>query len=348
MSAGFPEEVCKLVMESTIKASADNSHWRIWANWCLNKGLDPLKVDKRVRSEFLAFKNNVTKTTLLSYIKAIDTTWEFIQLTKNSQHSSMVEGLLLSAAARRKPQRPKYSKLYDVDVLVKHVENVYLRWKTIKELRDVCIVLFRIFGLNRSLEVAQILISQLDMKEFTYKWVGSKSDKNKSLVSEAVSIPIGDGALKFRDILGEYLKRRKPSNCPYLFTSVVRGEEEKPLKVDTIKSICRDFLRGAGIDTNVYKAHSIRHATATSLIKKGTPIDEVMRMGRWKMYTTLLKHYLKVDRNSDAKSILMNAPKIGPDPLDVSQLEKNKNITSKIQSEEEGHRKKKRSKKKFW
>eukprot|EP01126_Amoeba_proteus_P006449 TRINITY_DN12257_c0_g1_i2.p1 TRINITY_DN12257_c0_g1~~TRINITY_DN12257_c0_g1_i2.p1 ORF type:complete len:186 (+),score=10.98 TRINITY_DN12257_c0_g1_i2:642-1199(+) len=185
------------------------------------------------------------------------------------------------------------------------------------------------------------------MKEFTYKWVGSKSDKNKSLISEAVAIPIGDGILKFRDILGEYLRKRRPSNGPYLFTSVVRGEEDKPLKVDTIKSICREFLKGAGIDTNIYKVHSIRHATATNLIKKGTPIDEVMRMGRWKTYTTLLKHYLKVDRNLDAGTILMNKPKIGPDPLDISQLERNKNITSKIQSEEESHRKKRRSKK-FW
>eukprot|EP01126_Amoeba_proteus_P065398 TRINITY_DN9294_c0_g1_i1.p1 TRINITY_DN9294_c0_g1~~TRINITY_DN9294_c0_g1_i1.p1 ORF type:complete len:104 (+),score=13.27 TRINITY_DN9294_c0_g1_i1:85-396(+) len=97
---------------------------------------------------------------------------------------------------------------------------------------------FGFLGSTGALRWHKSLCAQVDMKEFIYKWVGSKSDRNKLLISEAISIPMEDGVLRFREILGEYLRKRKPSKNPYLFMSVVRGEEDKSLKVDTIKSIC--------------------------------------------------------------------------------------------------------------
>jgi len=68
----------------------------------------------------------------------------------------------------------------------------------------------------------------------------------------------------------------------------------KPHRKLSKDSIARRFvglMQRAGIDTDVYGAHSARGATATKLILQGATVDEAMRIGGWSSVQVFREFY---------------------------------------------------------
>ncbi len=84
---------------------------------------------------------------------------------------------------------------------------------------------------------------------------------------------------------------------PFLFTRTTKGGADVPIKADTIRNRCLYHMQQAGIDVEKFKAYSIRHASASAMIRKGVPCELVIKIGRWKSLTTFLKYYLRIDLN---------------------------------------------------
>ena len=49
----------------------------------------------------------------------------------------------------------------------------------------------------------------------------------------------------------------------------------------------------AGIDTNIFKSHSTRGASASHMIDSGVPLAEVLKQGAWTDECTFCKFYLR-------------------------------------------------------
>ena len=63
---------------------------------------------------------------------------------------------------------------------------------------------------------------------------------------------------------------------------------------DTICRWCKDILRSAGIDINLYTTHS-SGATASSFAKtKGISINEIMDSAGWSSEKSFSRHYNKI------------------------------------------------------
>lgn len=60
-------------------------------------------------------------------------------------------------------------------------------------------------------------------------------------------------------------------------------------------------MAAAGIDTQRFKAHSVRMAVATKAIQLGMPVDEVMRKGRWRSWQVLRDFY---ERSRDSGNLV--------------------------------------------
>ncbi|EGG24466.1 hypothetical protein DFA_02709, partial [Cavenderia fasciculata] len=64
-----------------------------------------------------------------------------------------------------------------------------------------------------------------------------------------------------------------------------------PLVDKDFSSITLSFLDKAGVDTNVYKAHSTRAAMASWLLLNGISLHRVKKLGRWRSNAALEKYY---------------------------------------------------------
>ena len=54
---------------------------------------------------------------------------------------------------------------------------------------------------------------------------------------------------------------------------------------------CLNIMSQVGIDTEIFKAHSLRGATATQLAQQGVPLPWIQGSGGWTSMETLQKHY---------------------------------------------------------
>jgi integrase/recombinase XerD len=74
--------------------------------------------------------------------------------------------------------------------------------------------------------------------------------------------------------IAEYLKSRKASANEPLFTSNSKRNRGERLTTRTISGICKAGLRGIGIDSHLFTAHSLRHTTACAILTHGGQLTD--------------------------------------------------------------------------
>ena len=104
--------------------------------------------------------------------------------------------------------------------------------------------------------------------------------------------------------LKEYLKRTetKRNKAKQLFISYQKPY--RPISKDTLARWLRDILTRAGIDTEIFAAHSTRAASTSAAVARGTPIDEVLKAAGWASESTFTKYYKKVPSTNMGQVLL--------------------------------------------
>ena len=95
--------------------------------------------------------------------------------------------------------------------------------------------------------------------------------------------------------LKSYLERTKQARDgegqSRLFLSHL--EPHKPVGRDTIRRWLKTVLAKAGIDTSIFKGHSIRSSASSDARDKGASIDDILRRGGWSTQRTWRKYYYR-------------------------------------------------------
>lgn len=111
--------------------------------------------------------------------------------------------------------------------------------------------------------------------------------------TETIALPSfsDDKRLCVVTYLREYIKRSKPlRSTSQLFISFI--SPHGPVTKDTISRWIKLTLKKAGIDTNIFKAHSTR-AASTSAVRRDVDISVIMRTAGWSRQSTFAKFYNK-------------------------------------------------------
>ena len=94
--------------------------------------------------------------------------------------------------------------------------------------------------------------------------------------------------------LREYISRsesRRSSSQPYLILGT-----QKPFRCvsrDTLARWTRRIMKDAGIDVELFTAHSTRGATTSKMVSLHVPINMVMRKASWTQESTFRRFYLR-------------------------------------------------------
>jgi hypothetical protein len=86
---------------------------------------------------------------------------------------------------------------------------------------------------------------------------------------------------------------------------------QKALGSERIAKLALKAMEQCNIDTSVFKAHSIRGAAATALLKKGVPRELIKNRGGWKSTGTLDEYYSRLHHSQDWEA-LIGAPSVSP------------------------------------
>lgn len=166
-------------------------------------------------------------------------------------------------------------------------------------LRDFAIVNLLLRTGLRTIEVVRA-----DVGDITFKgdrrvlliWGKGHTEKDSFVVlSDKAYLPIK-----------EYLESRKGVKAgDPLFISNSRQNNGERLTTRTISKICKDGLKGIGMDGREFTAHSLRHTTAVQILKQGGEITDVQRVLRHtspvtsQIYTESIEEELRLQKSPE-------------------------------------------------
>lgn len=92
-----------------------------------------------------------------------------------------------------------------------------------------------------------------------------------------------------------------------LFISFVHPH--RGVSKDTIARWLRTVMELAGIDTDIYKAHSTRSAATTAALKYKVPLDSVLKTAGWSNVGTFARFNNKrvLDNSQFGTSLMLNS-----------------------------------------
>ena len=174
-----------------------------------------------------------------------------------------------------------------------------------RSLRDYAIVNLMLCTGLRCIEVSRALVEDVTLKSVEggeaarVLLVQGKGRLEKDafvIINEAVYQPIR-----------EYLSTRRNAKAKEpLFSSVSNSHRAGNLSPRSISQIVKDGLRAIGLDDRAFTAHSLRHSTASLLIKNGATPEEVKDVLRHastaitQVYYASVADEVRLNRNTEA------------------------------------------------
>lgn len=134
-----------------------------------------------------------------------------------------------------------------------------------------------------------------------------KGIKNNKIVLQSFR---EDPKLCVLSALREYLSRtdklRSSSNKSKLFIST--RKPHKKVTTGTLARWMKSILKAAGIDTEIYTAHSFRGASTSTALAQGVSLQDIINTADWANASTFVKFYKRpLEQPTFASSVLKSS-----------------------------------------
>ena len=193
---------------------------------------------------------------------------------------------------------PRYEIFYSVRPLVDFVHEYKTKLDTlgVPQLTKLLILALRLSTLLRSVDLAQMTTG---LFTFEGKFFVRLVDKNSKHRTQPVCGPT-------LTILVYYLFMTRIQPVPFLLRHT--NNPSLCLGSDRIARLCLQQMTECGVDTEVFKAHSLRGAAATYLPQLGVPQSLVQAHGFWSSTQTLDEYYPRLHMVLNWDDMLQGAP----------------------------------------
>ena len=94
-------------------------------------------------------------------------------------------------------------------------------------------------------------------------------------------------------VLKEYLARTKIIRAQEKALLISYIKPHKAVSRDTVSRWIKTVMHRAGIDINMFSAHSVRSAVTSKAKEKAVPIQDIMKTAGWSQESTFSKFYRK-------------------------------------------------------
>ena len=209
---------------------------------------------------------------------------------------------LLKGAYNLRPPLPRYSSMWDVGAVLSFIESKGTNNNlTLKDLSQKLGMLLALTAIER---VSEVIAHDLRYRHYSQDGVmfhlpelTNKSKVGSTLKSSFHASFPSNPKLCVIECLREYEKRtsgfrpKDPSMPNRLLLSHIKPH--KPISLATLGRWLKDIISRAGIDTDIFKAHSVRGAAATSSFNIGIPLQDILKLVDWSTDSTFRRFYYK-------------------------------------------------------
>ncbi|KAJ8930809.1 hypothetical protein NQ314_016341 [Rhamnusium bicolor] len=236
--------------ENTIKQY--NSTLKLWWEYCRTKNFSPFKYDISQIMSFLQHILDSTDNSFSSFSshRAALSIITSSELGENSELKRFMKGVY-----RTRPPKPKYDSTWNPQCVLKFLQN-----SSETNLKFLSCKLVTLLALATGQRIQTIFLIKCSNIDFS---------------NTGINIRIPD-----------FIKTSRPKACqpvlllPY-FTECpklcVAFKPHGPASKQSLSRWVKDTMGKAGIDITIFKAHSTRHTSTSSALKKGVSLDIIRK-----------------------------------------------------------------------
>ena len=202
-----------------------------------------------------------------------------------------------------RPSLPRYSATWDIAVVLKYLGKMHPADKlSLKELTLKVVTLLALLSGQRrqTLHALKVSCMQLgpDKCIFVLDKLLKTSKPGRHLSHLEFLSYTPDPSLCIVKYLLEYVKRTQTLRQGIDQLLVSHQNPYGPVHVDTVSRWIKTTLTNAGVNTDVFSAHSTRSASTSAASNKQIPLDTIMKSAGWHSDKTFQKFYnLPVENN---------------------------------------------------
>ena len=264
-----------------------------WLNWCEKEKWEPTEPNITCCIKFLMslYKLGYGYSALNSARSALSCIFDDPPIGEHKIICRFMRGVF-----NERPTKARYNEIWDVSVVLK----MFRKWAparglSLQLLSFKLVTLLAIVSGQRCQTIHNFNIRDCVLKRTKVVFTIRENLKHNSPKNNDSNIIIPayfeDKRLCAVTYFKEYVKRTKPvRNTDKLFISYVKPNKE--VSRDTISRWIKITLSKAGINTNIFKAHSTR-AAAASAIQSDVDINTILKTAGWSRATTFAKFYNK-------------------------------------------------------
>ena len=281
-----------------------------WISWCTERNLDPVSGPIEDVVNFLAhlFNEGYQYRSLNSYRSAIASMHAPIDGVSIGQHPLVSR--LLRGAFQSRPPLPRYTETWDVSKVLTHLNSHNLEGDvSLKLLTLRTVMLLALTRPSRSTDLAKLNLAGFrnspEGAVFLPAALAKQSSANKTLKDFFFPRFTENVRLCPVHSLSLYIERTKQirGTATQLFVSLIKPH--LPVTSSTVARWLKQVIGDSGIDTDTFKAHSVRSASTSAASNQGVTTEEILKAADWSSDSTFQRFYYKPVRDATfAKTVL--------------------------------------------
>lgn len=295
--------IAAFLADEEVEANSIQTYKRNLKQFFLWIETTPYQLSELARRHILEYKNylsEVSKKELLtidSYITVVRKFYTWADA--NDYYTNIAKGIKVKKGGKKKFRKKSLSLIQTLD---------FLNYAESQSPRDKAILNLMVRTGLRTIEVSRLKIGSIDYKGG--KRVLHVHGKGRFEADEFVLL--SDDT--YQPIVNYLATRDNYNDSSPLFTSTSNNSKGGDLSTRTISKIGKEALKGIGLDSKFYTAHSLRHTAAVNLKRAGATTEDVREVLRHEdvrtteIYTGILKEEERLEKNTEG--ILDNLYKI--------------------------------------
>lgn len=279
-----------------------------WAVFCKEVKCDILEPRSAYVLQFLTkkFEDGVKAGTLNAYRSALS----FImgeRISKDPWVSRLQKGF-----TNIRPARPRYDHIYDLDPVLKFIEDLYpLESLSFIELTYRLVTLLAVVTAHRKQTLSFIKIENISKTSSGFEIEIPDRVKTSRVGALQPLLVLSrfdeNPRLCVARTLERYLEVTKELRGDSQFLFITTTKPYRSASTDTISRWLKTCLRKAGVDDR-FAPHSIRHASTSAAFKKGVNMSVIKNLAGWsdksKVFDMFYNRPIRAQKSVFAKAIL--------------------------------------------
>lgn len=285
-----------------------NSYLKKFSNYCDKHKLDPFKADLKTVLDFLTsmFNEGLGYNSLNSARSALST---ILTIDNKPAGSHPVVVRYMKGILEMRPPVPRYCETWDVNLVLEYFtklgenEDLSLSMLT-KKVASLLLILS-----GQRVQTAHLLrLRQFQFHEnkCIIRITGSNADEKLKHFNKRKNVQLlefdkfSNTRLCIVKCLKDYVNRTSDHRTNDQFL-LCHKKPYQPASKDTVSRWLKEVMKSAGIDTNIFLAHSVRSASTSKACKLDVPIETILNSAGWSNAHTFQKFYFRDIVGEEAK-----------------------------------------------